>query len=75
VAEEGTVRRVPVTIRHRLDDRVWVDGALAVGDQIVVEGVQKLREGGQVQTLQLAQAETGERAAPRPNAQEPSVNE
>ena len=75
VAEEGTVRRVPVTIRHRLDDRVWVDGALAVGDQIVVEGVQKLREGGQVQTLQLAQADTEGRAAPRPNAQEPSVNE
>ncbi|UOA32727.1 Multidrug resistance protein MdtA [Sulfitobacter sp. DSM 110093] len=75
VAEQGTVRRVPVIIRHRLDDRVWVDGTLAEGDQIVVEGVQKLREGGQVQTLQLAQAETKERTAPRPNAQEPSVNE
>ncbi|UOA15780.1 MULTISPECIES: efflux RND transporter periplasmic adaptor subunit [Sulfitobacter] len=75
VAEQGTVRRVPVTIRHRLDDRVWVDGTLAEGDQIVVEGVQKLREGGQVQTLQLAQAETKKRRAPRPNAQEPSVNE
>lgn len=75
VAEQGTVRRVPVTIRHRLDDRVWVDGTLAEGDQIVVEGVQKLREGGQVQTLQLAQAETKKRRAPRPSVQEPSVNE
>ncbi|MEP3685590.1 MAG: efflux RND transporter periplasmic adaptor subunit [Sulfitobacter dubius] len=75
VAEQGTVRRVPVTIRHRLDDRVWVDGTLAEGDQIVVEGVQKLREGGQVQTLQLAQAETKKRRAPPPSVQEPSVNE
>lgn len=49
VAEGTTVRRVPVTIRHRLDDRVWVEAALEPGARIVVEGVQKVRDGATVQ--------------------------
>ncbi|MBY6116666.1 efflux RND transporter periplasmic adaptor subunit [Mameliella alba] len=56
VVEDGGARRVPVTIRHRLDDRVWVRGELGDGDRIVVEGVQKVREGGQVQTAQARPA-------------------
>lgn len=66
VSEGGTARRVPVTIRHRLDDQVWVKAELAEGDRIVVEGVQKVREGGTVQSLELAMAETaGSGAAAR----------
>ncbi|WP_323768229.1 efflux RND transporter periplasmic adaptor subunit [Marinovum sp.] len=48
VADEGTARSVPVTIRHRLDDRVWVSADLAAGDRVVVEGVQKVRAGGEL---------------------------
>lgn len=80
VSEAGTARSVPVTIRHRLDDQVWVNADLDAGDLIVVEGVQKVREGGTVQTLQLAQAgATGRQGRPagagRPAAQRGNGND
>lgn len=55
VAEEGTARRIAVTVAHRVDDTVWVRGDLKDGDQIVVEGVQKVREGAQVMTAEQMQ--------------------
>jgi RND family efflux transporter MFP subunit len=45
---DGKVQRVPVVIRQRNPDRVLVEGALAVGDQVVIEGVQTLRPGAEV---------------------------
>lgn len=50
IAEDGAVRSVPVRIVHRADDDFWVEGALASGESIVVEGVQKLRDGARVMT-------------------------
>jgi RND family efflux transporter MFP subunit len=50
VAEDGSVHRVPVTIRYRDGDRVWVETEAASGAQIVTEGAAKLREGSQVAT-------------------------
>ncbi|MHA3978772.1 efflux RND transporter periplasmic adaptor subunit [Halovulum sp. GXIMD14794] len=50
VEEDGAVRAVPVTIAHRLDDTVWVEGDLAAGAQVVVEGVQNMRPGATVTT-------------------------
>jgi len=50
VAEDGSVRAVPVTIAHRLDDTLWVEGALAAGDRVVVEGAQNMRPGVSVTT-------------------------
>ncbi|QKV20184.1 efflux RND transporter periplasmic adaptor subunit [Oricola thermophila] len=55
--EQGKAEPVSVTIRHRADDMVWLDAELEEGRQVVVEGVQKLREGSQVTTAgQMAEA-------------------
>ena len=48
VADEGSTARVPVTIRYREGDRVWVETEAPLGAQIVAEGAAKLREGAQV---------------------------
>ena len=54
---DGTmVTRVPITLRHRANDMVWVEAELPAGSKVVVEGVQKLREGGQVTTADQAMA-------------------
>ena len=42
---EGAVTRVPVQVVQRREGRILVDGALAEGDIIVVEGTQRMREG------------------------------
>jgi RND family efflux transporter MFP subunit len=42
------VERVPVTIVERTVESVLVEGALAAGDRVVVEGVQRLRPGATV---------------------------
>lgn len=40
--------KVPVKIIQRNPDKVLVDAALSQGDEIVTEGVQRLRDGGEV---------------------------
>lgn len=42
---EGTARRVPVTIVERRDGVALVEGDLAAGERVVVEGVQRMRDG------------------------------
>ncbi|MCT8997712.1 efflux RND transporter periplasmic adaptor subunit [Chelativorans intermedius] len=42
---DGVARRVPVTIIQRNADSVLVEGALAAGEQVVIEGVHAVREG------------------------------
>ena len=51
LVEEGRAQRVGVAIRHRQNDMVWLDAALADGALVVVEGVQKLRPGAEVVIL------------------------
>ena len=46
---DGTVTRKPVRIIDRREGSVLVDGDLASGDIIVVEGVQRMREGVEVE--------------------------
>ena len=41
-------QRVPVKIIQRNSDKVLVDAKLAKGDALVIEGVQRLRDGGAV---------------------------
>lgn len=55
--------RVPVALIERREGRVLVDGALAEGDRVVVEGTQRMRDGRQV-----VEAGTGAGAAPEPDA-------
>ncbi|MDB6179389.1 efflux RND transporter periplasmic adaptor subunit [Paracoccus sp. Z330] len=47
---DGSATRVPVEILHRDGDTVWLDADLADGTEIVVEGTQKVQEGGTVMT-------------------------
>ena len=56
VAVDGSTSRVPVTIRYRDGDQVWIETDALVGAQIVTEGASKLRDGAQVTT---ADAGTG----------------
>ncbi len=50
IAEDGSTHRVPVAIRYREGDRVWVEAEVPLGAQIVTEGASKLREGALVTT-------------------------
>ena len=45
---EGKAQRVPVTVIQRNPESVLVDGDVAVGDQIITEGLLTLRPGAQV---------------------------
>lgn len=49
---DGKAERVQVEIRHRANDMVWLEADLEAGQQVVVEGVQKLREGASVGTAE-----------------------
>lgn len=48
VVDDGSTKRVPVTIRYRDGDQVWIDTDAPIGAQVVTEGASKLREGSQV---------------------------
>ena len=45
VVREGKAARIPVTITSRRDGLALVDGDLKAGDRVIVEGVQKIRDG------------------------------
>lgn len=49
--DEGVVAPVSVVIRQRNSDSVLVEGALENGDLVVIEGVQSLRPGGEVEVV------------------------
>ncbi|MBK5922913.1 hypothetical protein CCR90_03785 [Rhodovulum sulfidophilum] len=59
---DGRATRVPVAIRQRNADSVLVEADLAVGEPVVVEGLQTLREGTE---LRVVGPQAG-RALPRP---------
>lgn len=45
---DGKSERVPVKIIQRNPDRVLIDAAIAENDQVITEGVQRLRDGGAI---------------------------
>ena len=53
---DGKARRVPLTITSRRDGRAFVDAPLSAKDTIVVEGVQKVRDGQDVRIVKPAPA-------------------
>ena len=59
VVREGKARRVPVTITSRREGLAFVQGEVATGDRVIVEGVQKVRDGQAIRLVQRA------RPAPR----------
>jgi RND family efflux transporter MFP subunit len=48
---EGRTVRVPVRIIQRSSDRILVAGELALGELVATEGIQRLRDGGEVRVL------------------------
>lgn len=54
VVREGTAQRVPVTITSRREGLAFVDGKLAEGDRVIVEGVQKVRDGQDIRLVRPA---------------------
>lgn len=52
---DGKSKRVPVMLKRRLNDKVLVEGDIAPGDVIVVEGVQRLRDGRDVEISAISE--------------------
>jgi len=52
---DGKSERVPVTLKRRLNDKVLVEGEISPGDVIVVEGVQRLRDGRDVEISAISE--------------------
>lgn len=50
VSLDGAASRVPVAIRYRDGDQVWIETDAPIGSQVVTEGASKLRDGAQVAT-------------------------
>ncbi|NRQ43127.1 efflux RND transporter periplasmic adaptor subunit [Rheinheimera sp. YQF-2] len=61
LADNGTAKRVDVQIRQRLSGRLLVSGALSAGDELIIEGVQTLREGQAVNAVLSAESLTAAR--------------
>ena len=51
IVRRGKAVRVPVTITSRREGLVFVDGAVRPGDRVVVEGVQKVRDGQDIRLV------------------------
>ena len=65
-ADDKVVLR-PVTLDERIDDSTIVTKGLAVGERVIVEGMQKVRPGAQVKAEQAPAAKpTAQPAAPAP---------
>lgn len=60
IAREGRALRQPVRIVQRNGDRVLVEAEFAPGDQVISEGVQRLREGAEVRLMGDSPAQEGE---------------
>jgi len=58
---DDVAKRLPITVLERQSGRVLVSGELKEGDKVVVEGLQRLREGSKV--AEFATAATGANAS------------
>lgn len=54
LVREGKAVRVPVTITSRREGRAFVDGRIARDDRVIVEGVQKVRDGQDIRLVAQA---------------------
>lgn len=58
VVRDAKAVRVPVTITARREGLVFVDGAIRGGDRVIVEGVQKVRDGQDIRLVSGGGART-----------------
>lgn len=56
VVRDGTAARVPVTITSRRNGLALVDGELTDSDRVIVEGVQKIRDGQEIRLVRPVSA-------------------
>ena len=70
--EDEKSQRVPVKIIQRNSDKVLVDAKLTRGEDVVVEGVQRLRDGG---TVRLAGEPRQQKQKPQQSDQEQKISE
>lgn len=54
VARDGAAMRVPVIIRQRNSDNVLVEADIESGELVIIEGVQSLRPGGEIEIVNNA---------------------
>ncbi|HTO33482.1 MAG TPA: efflux RND transporter periplasmic adaptor subunit [Pararhizobium sp.] len=73
--EEEKSRKVPVKIIQRNSDKVLVDAELAKGDAVVMEGVQRLRDGGAVRLAEQQERRNGKKPATESTEQKVSEAE
>ncbi len=66
---DGRVEARPVKTGERVDDGVVVLDGLAEGETLVVEGIQKVRPGAEVQTAYRTPAEEPAVVEPQPGQQ------
>jgi RND family efflux transporter MFP subunit len=71
---DDTVTRVPVTVLSRRSGAVVVKAELEPGDAVVVEGVQRLREGAKATLVGEAPAQTGVGDGAPASTVEPAVS-
>jgi len=70
VGEDGKVAVRPVKVSHTIGDKWLVDEGLRAGDQVIVEGLQKIRPGVPVKATEAAPAKPAAATAPAPAATE-----
>ncbi|WP_438747594.1 efflux RND transporter periplasmic adaptor subunit [Pararhizobium sp. O133] len=73
--QEEKSQKVPVKIIQRNSDKVLVDAELAKGDAVVMEGVQRLRDGGAVRLAEQQEQRRDRKPATEPTEQKVSEAE
>ncbi|KQS79387.1 secretion protein HylD [Rhizobium sp. Leaf384] len=70
---DSKAERVPVTIIQRNSDKVLVDAKLEKGDMVATEGVQRLRDGGEVKVANAPARSTKDGGEQKMSSAQPPV--
>ncbi|PYE37369.1 RND family efflux transporter MFP subunit [Rhizobium sp. PP-F2F-G38] len=70
---DSKAERVPVTIIQRNSDKVLVDAKLEKGDMVATEGVQRLRDGGEVKVANAPAGAVGDAGEQKVSSAQPAA--
>lgn len=68
VGKDGKVELRPVKVSRAIGDKWLVEAGLAVGDRVIVEGLQKIRPGATVQATEAGSAPPAVAGLPQPKS-------
>jgi membrane fusion protein (multidrug efflux system) len=68
VGKDGKVELRPVKVSRAIGDKWLVEAGLAVGDRVIVEGLQKIRPGATVQATEAGSAPPAAAGLPQPKS-------